>query len=123
MEYDEMTEEDFECERVRADSELESMKDRIHDLYSENERLKYRLDNHPMNNVYIKKEDVNKWIGKYFEKQDLISIDDLIGVIEDLDSEVERLKEKIEDIEQDIEDNYKPIDKATQYGVSESWFH
>lgn len=76
-----------------------------------------------MNQVYIKKEDVNKWIGKYFEKQDLISIDDLISVIEDLDSEVERLKEKIEDIEQDIEDNYKPIDKASQYGVSDKWFH
>ena len=59
-----------------------------------------------MEEVYIKTEDVNKWIGKYFPNKDLISIGDLIGCIEDLDGEVEHLKEKIEDMEQDIEDNY-----------------
>lgn len=51
-----------------------------------------------MNDVYIKKEDVNKWIGKYFN-QDLISVDDLIGVIEDLDSEIENLNDKINELE------------------------
>ena len=63
-----------------------------------------------MNEVYIKKEDVNRWIGKYFPNKELISVDDLIACIEDLDSEVESLKNKIEDIEQDIEDNYRPIE-------------
>lgn len=121
MEYDEMTEEDFECERVRADSELDSMKDRIHDLYSENERLKKKMNTMAYSIVYVKKDELG-WIGKVFDK-DLISIDDLISKIEDLQSDVEHLKEEIEDINQDIEDNYRPIDKATQYGVSESWFH
>jgi len=50
-----------------------------------------------MNDVYIKKEDVNKWIGKYFKK-DLISVDDLISVIEDLDSEVQNLESKIHEL-------------------------
>ncbi len=93
------------------------------ELLRENQILKNKLNNMPMDNVYIKKQDVNKWIGKYFPNKDLISIDDLIGCIEDLDSEVESLKEKYEDLEQDLEDNYKPIDKASQYGVSDSWFH
>lgn len=76
-----------------------------------------------MNEVYIRTIDLNTWVAKYFDKQDLISIDDLIGCIEDLDSEVEKLKEKIEDIEQDKKDNWRPLDPASQYDVSESWFH
>ena len=50
-----------------------------------------------MNNVYIKKEELNEWLAKYFIG-DLISIDDMISVMEDLDSEIDRLNEKIEDI-------------------------
>lgn len=94
---------------IKADDELDQMKDRVHDLYNENQRLKYRLNNHPMNNVYIKKEDVNKWIGKHFPNQDLISIDDLIGCIEDLDGELEHLKEEFEDYKENVSENYKPI--------------
>lgn len=60
-----------------------------------------------MTEVYIKKIDVNKWIGKYFPDKDLISIEDLIGCIEDLDSEVESLKEEIENINENIKENYK----------------
>lgn len=75
-----------------------------------------------MNEVYIKKEELNEWLRKYF-KGDLISIDDMISVIEDLDSEIDRLNEKIEDIEQDKEDNYRPINNYSLYGVSESDFH
>jgi peptidoglycan hydrolase CwlO-like protein len=76
-----------------------------------------------MDNIYIKAENLNEWILRHLPKKDLITIDDLIGAIEDMDSEIESLKEKIEDIEQDIEDNYKPVSKAEQYNVSESWFH
>ena len=59
-----------------------------------------------MDNVYIKKEDVNRWIGKYFPKKDLISIDDLIGCIEDLDSEIESLKMKLEEQEENCKENH-----------------
>lgn len=75
-----------------------------------------------MNNVYIKKEELNEWLKKYF-KGDLISINDMISVMENLDGEIDRLKEKIEDIEQDKKDNYRPINNYSLYGVSESDFH
>ena len=75
-----------------------------------------------MNNVFIKKEELNEWVAKYF-KGDLISIDNMISVIEDLDSEIDRLKERIEDIEQDRESNYKPISNNELYGVEDSDFH
>lgn len=55
-----------------------------------------------MNEIYIKKEDVNRWIGKFFENKDLISIDDLIAVIEDLDGDLESLKEKYEELDNDF---------------------
>ena len=75
-----------------------------------------------MNNVFIKKEELNEWVAKHF-KGDLISINDMISVIEDLDSEIDRLEEKIEDIEQDIEDNYKPKNYSELYGVRDSDFY
>lgn len=68
-----------------------------------------------MNEVYIRAQDLNKWIVRNLpQNRDLYSIDDLIGAIEDLDSEVERLKNIIDDLEQDIEYNYRPISRAEQ---------
>lgn len=52
-----------------------------------------------MEKVFIKKEDLNKWTAKYFYK-DLISIEDMLDVIEQLDEDVEALKEHIEYLEQ-----------------------
>lgn len=45
------------------------------------------------------------------------------GMLEDLLLEITERDEKIEDIIKDREDNYKPIDKASQCGVSDKWFH
>lgn len=59
-----------------------------------------------MNNVYIKKDDLNRWIGKYFLNKDLISIDDLLSTIEELDADYEHLKEEFDDFKQNVEDNY-----------------
>jgi len=59
-------------------------------------------------NVFIMKEDINKWLGEHFSK-DRISINDLLATIEDLDSEVECLKEKInllENKDNEIDDDY-----------------
>ncbi len=58
-----------------------------------------------MKEVYIKKTDVNKWIGKYFEKQDLISVDDLISCIENLDDKIDYLEEKIRNLEE-VEESF-----------------
>lgn len=74
-----------------------------------------------MKEVYIKKNELSEWLAKYF-KQDLISIDDLLGVMEDLDSDVKRLEEKIQDLEQDIEENYTSIPIANQCGISDRDF-
>lgn len=70
-----------------------------------------------MDQVYINKQDINRWVGKYFPNKDLISIGDLLGVIEDLDLDVYRLNEKYEDLERDLEDNYRPISISEQIGL------
>ena len=44
-------------------------------------------------------DELNDWIAKYFPNKDLISIDDLIAVIEDLDGELDEQKEKYEELE------------------------
>lgn len=70
-----------------------------------------------MENVFIKREELNKWIAKYF-KEDLVSIDDILRVLEDLDNELDRVKEEFEDYKQMVADNYKPISAYSMYGVS-----
>ena len=72
-----------------------------------------------MENVFIKREELNKWIAKYF-KEDLVSIDDILRVLEDLEFELDSLKEEFEDYKQMIEDNYKPISAYSMYGVSKN---
>lgn len=100
-----MSNEELNAILARAEDEYEQMKDRMHDLYDKlNEKGTI---------TFIKRDSLNKWVAKHFNK-DLISVDDLIGCIEDLDDEVETLKTKIEDMEQDINDNYKRIDYARQ---------
>lgn len=76
-----------------------------------------------MENVYIKVEDLNKWVAKYFPKQDIITIEDLLGVIEDLDGEVENLKMELEESENDKHENYTPISPYKMYGINERDFH
>lgn len=61
-----------------------------------------------MEEVYILKSEMNSWIKKHFDK-DIISINDLLVLIEDLDSELEHVKEEFEDYKQNIQDNYKQI--------------
>lgn len=57
-----------------------------------------------MDEVFIKKDYLNEWIAKYFEKKDLINITDLLGCIEDLDSEVRDLKQQIDELNSRIID-------------------
>lgn len=72
-----------------------------------------------MENVYIKVADLNEWVAKYFERKDLITIEDLISVIEDLDHEVEVLKEEIEDIKNN--DYNAEIEIPDIHGKGVSW--
>ncbi len=55
-----------------------------------------------MDNVFIKKEELSDWIAQYF-KHDLISIDDMLNVIEDLNSEIDILNEEIDKLRNDDE--------------------
>ena len=50
-----------------------------------------------MEDVYIKREDLNRWVAKYFYK-DFISISDLIDTIEELDDRIEYLESTIDEM-------------------------
>ena len=58
-----------------------------------------------MNEVYINiKEFSEDWIGKYLAKKfnkDLVSVDNLLCLIEELASDKEYLEEKIEDMQKE----------------------
>jgi hypothetical protein len=73
-----------------------------------------------MDSVYIKVSDLNKWTGKYFDGKDIVSVEDILGVLEDVADECEHWKEKFEDLEEDLRENYKAI--PIDYGMSDRDF-
>lgn len=74
-----------------------------------------------MEEVYINVKGLNS-VSKYFSK-DLVSVGELVALIEDLDCDIEVLNEQIKDIKQDIEDNYKPISHWEEYGLNPNDYH
>lgn len=76
-----------------------------------------------MNEVFIDIRKENKWIKKYFNNADFVSINDLLTCIENLDGDIEYLKEQYKDLEQDLQDNYRPIPYSEQVGVSDRDFY
>lgn len=69
--------------------------------------------------IYLKTNELNTWIAKYFPNKDLITVEDLISCIEDLDSELDHLREELQDVIQDRDDNFKRISVKEQ--VNEWW--
>lgn len=71
-----------------------------------------------MENIYIKTENY-ALLKKYFKDKDLISIEDLIALIDDLSYDVERMTEEYKDLLQDLRDNYKFIGMEEAVGYDE----
>lgn len=83
-----------------------------------------------MSEIYIKAIELEKHtsideLAKIIpiSKGDILSIEDLIEMIDDLYREYKRLEEKLEDEIQNREDNYEPISFYKMYGVNEKDFH
>ena len=68
-----------------------------------------------MDKLYIRTIDLADWlVNKYFKDKDLITIDDLLGLIEDLDSKANNKENELNDIIEDRDTNFKRIDYASQ---------
>lgn len=76
-----------------------------------------------MNEVFVKVADF-ELLKKYFKNYDIVSIDELCGLVEELDYQVEILEEKIRDMQDDIEQYYEPkkFNPYEEYGISERDF-
>ena len=81
-------------------------------------------------NIYIKRKDLeqfdclnDKRLNSIGIKKDLISLEELLGIMEDLYYEKERLQEELDHEIQDKQDNYKPLRPYELYGVSERDFY
>ena len=73
-----------------------------------------------MDKVYIRVEDY-VLLKKYFDNKDLVSVEDLIGLLDDLTYDVEKLKEEYEDLVEDVRDNYKFVGMREAVGYNENW--
>lgn len=83
-----------------------------------------------MKDVYIKRKDIldfdcinEKMLERMGINKDILSIEDLLGVIEELYADKERIEEEYEDFKRQVEDNYEPISPYKMYGISERDFY
>lgn len=68
-------------------------------------------------------EEVTEITGfSYTSKNDLISLDDVISIIEDLVCEYNVLKEKFEDYKENVRDNYRQITPQEMYDIDDRDF-
>lgn len=58
----------------------------------------------------------------YEIENNLLPLENVMGIVEDLLSEINSLNEKLEDLENDVRENYRPIPVAEQYGISDEDF-
>ena len=72
----------------------------LHELEFENEHLKKYQDAPKYSNIYVLTKDMDKDVAQYFEKQDLISLSELLELIGQLDYEIQELKRKIWEMEE-----------------------
>lgn len=76
------------------------LKDQLRDMDRKIERLEKNADS--WDDILINISGLNSWIKDKFDNN-VVSINDMIRVIEDLIIDVERLEEKIEDMENEDE--------------------
>lgn len=72
-----------------------------------------------MENIYIKIDDY-VLLKKFFKDKELVSIEDLIALIDDLNYDYEKIKEEYEDFIEDVRDNYKFIGMKEAVGYDEN---
>jgi hypothetical protein len=66
-----------------------------------------------MKDVFIKvKGDI--FLEKLFVNKDIVSIDEIMAVVQQLVCDKETLEEQLNDLKNDINDNYRPISKQEQ---------
>lgn len=75
-----------------------------------------------MKEVYVKTTDLSWITDYYFKNKDIVSVEELVCLIQDLIGEKEDLEDKVRELESDIEDNYRPIPKSEQYAINNSDF-
>lgn len=77
-----------------------------------------------MENVLIDIRNESRQIRRIFEGKDLVSVEDLLNVIEEQDDEIDELDSKMREMEEYYEENYtpKPYDPYEERGVSRSDF-
>lgn len=73
-----------------------------------------------MNDIYIKIDDYTL-LKKYFKNQDLVSIEDLIVLIDDLSYDISKMQEEYQDLLDNVRDNYKFIGQREAVGYNENW--
>ena len=71
-----------------------------------------------ISNIQIQLDD--SWKNKL--KQETMSWNDLLEIIDEKESDILELTEEISRLKQDIEDNYRPIPVAEQVGISDRDF-
>ena len=76
-----------------------------------------------MENVYIKTDEIYELVkDKYCQSKDIISLDELLGIVEEMYDEIVRLDEENEHLENQLTNDYDPEIEIPQiHGKGISW--
>lgn len=70
-----------------------------------------------MDKIFIKTQDLTSWLAKkYFENQDIISVDDLINAFENTAIALENCQDDFDSFRENVQQNYKPMSISEQIG-------
>jgi hypothetical protein len=73
-----------------------------------------------MNEIYVKAKDLGEEIISEMPKQDLYSLDELLGAMEEIIYNYHSLQEEYDDYKENVKDNYREIKPSVLYGIPES---
>lgn len=74
-----------------------------------------------MENVLVNLEGYD-WLKNLFDGKDLVSIEEMIELIDELQYDKDYIAEEFEDYKNYVAENYKPIPYSEQVGISDKDF-
>ena len=76
-----------------------------------------------MNKILVDIREENNTIKKHFNNKDVVSVEELLDIIDNLSYELDRLDEEYKDFKQSVKENYRQIPVSEQVQVYDKDFH
>ena len=81
-----------------------------------------KLDKYDLGEIQKAEKEIGKCKTIKFGDDTYIEVDELLAIIENLNYELEHIQDEFSEFVKNVDDNFKPINKAEQYDISDRDF-